>query len=119
MAGQYVFQVPQYFSDDGVTVLIQVTDSSGKAFNCGFLHRPFYTPAPTNGTLSPPLPWVESSNLDGWVETLKYGIRNEAKVQIAFDDELRIEMNAWSVSITGVGSYGGNFYMNPIYYVAG
>jgi hypothetical protein len=119
MAAQYVFQVPQYFSDDGVTVTVQLTDPNGKAWNCGFLHRPFYTPAPSNGTITPPLPWIESSNLDGWVETIKYSIRNQAKIQITFDNELNIPINAWYVSVTGGDFYGGSYGFCPIYYLAG
>jgi hypothetical protein len=85
MAVHQVVAVPFLTIDDGVVFMFNVTDTNGKLWNCGFMHRPI---GPT--TSKPPVP-----DLASWVETLKYCFRNNKKVVIFLDDAINIPYNSW------------------------
>jgi hypothetical protein len=94
MAYQLVTGVPSGWRDDGAMFSFQI-GGPPVAVTCGFMHRPIDTPAPTGGTVIPPVKWTAYHSLDSWVETVKYSHRNNAPINVAYEDAILYLYNSW------------------------
>jgi hypothetical protein len=104
MAQQTVIGVPSSLQDDGVMFRFTIGDTT--PVTGGFMHRPIDTPASTGGTVIPPVTWTEYHNLESWVETVKQGARNNARIEVVYDDAIPYYYNTWSATYSD-GSGGG------------
>jgi hypothetical protein len=123
MAFQRATVVPELYFDDGAVFAFTITDSNGNGWICGFMHRPFHAYALklSGGMMlpvTPPVTWADYDNLDSWVETLKYGARNNKTVQVVFDDQISISYTSWTANVPP-HTYSGTFDFQQVYGVTG
>jgi hypothetical protein len=111
MAQQTVIGIPSYLQDDGVMFRFTIGAAQG-AVTVGFMHRPIDTPAPTaGGTVTPPVTWTEFHNLESWVETVKHGARNNANIEVVYDDAIVYYYNTWHATYSEGSSPGQEEYV--------
>jgi hypothetical protein len=114
---QIVQGVPGLRADDGAVFIFDVG-----GVQCGFMHRPYDTLKPYGGTATPPVKWTLYHNLESWVETVKYGARNNASITVYYDDAINFDYQSWSYKYTPGGAEEGGgigFGFQQVYVVTG
>lgn len=109
MAAQSVVGIPVLIKDDGSVFIFGVVDANNNPLIAmtGFLHRPI---SASEAFGNPPVTWSATSDLDTWVETIKYAFRNNRSIQFTYDD---------SKSNSYTSSDGTMYQLSQLYDVTG